>query len=87
MSRRYRGYDEWLLDEHGEESCLKKTPFGPVKQSTLDKVDAAAAELRFRDEQWQANRERIFQGWKEKKHTPTLARALDLWCEQIRSGK
>ena len=85
--RRYLGFDEWLLRELGEDSGLRRQPVGPVKASTLRLVDQAAAKLRFRDEVWQANREKIFEEWKRDRPTLTLAEFVDQICEQIRTGK
>ena len=37
---RYKGYQEFLLDEHGEESGMRRAPVGPVTQESLDMLDA-----------------------------------------------
>ena len=86
MTRRYQGYNEWMLDEVGEESCGRRQPVGEVKQSTLDLVDAAAADLKFRDAQWQANRDKWFEEWKRDRPTETLSEFVGSLCEQIRRG-
>ena len=85
--KRYRGFDEELLTEHGEESCLRPSPFGPVKQSTLDLVDKAAADMRWRDEKWQMHRDKWFGEWKRDRPTLTLSEYVDQLCEQIRRSE
>lgn len=87
MTRPYPGFQEWLLNEMNEHASDRPSAIGPVKPETLTLVDKAAAELRFRDEVWQENRDRLYREWLERRSTGTLAEYVDQVCEQIRRGK
>lgn len=84
---RYRGFQEWLLDE-GEQAF--RNPLNEARNaddpSMREAVDKAAKELRFRDEVWQANRDRLFREFRQQ-DVLTLGDFLDRTCEQIRRGK
>lgn len=82
----YPGFQEWLLNEMNEEACGRPSSIGPVKPSTLNLVDEAAAELRFRDKVWRKHRDRLFREWRETKPTQTLAEFVDRVCEEVRRG-
>ena len=88
MSRRYPGFNEWLLAEMGEEGF--RNPLNEARDasnpSMREAVDKAAAELKFRDEVWQANRERLYSEFRQQ-DVLTLGDFLDMTCEQIRKGK
>ena len=84
---RYPGFNEWLLGELGEESCLRRTWLPPVKQSTLDEIDRLAAIAREDDRLWQANREEWFADWYRERPTEDFSEYVNHMCEQIRSGK
>lgn len=59
----------------------------PVKQSTLDMVDAAAKEMRFRDKVWQENRDVWFKEWYVNRPVQDFGEFVDHLTEQIRRGK
>ena len=88
MTRRYPGFNEWLLTEMGEAGF--RNPLNEARDasdpSMRDAVDKAAAELKFRDEVWQANRDRLYSEFR-KQDVLTLGDFLDRTCEQIRKGK
>ena len=88
MTRRYPGFNEWLLTEMGEEGF--RNPLNEARDasnpSMREAVDKAAAELKFRDEVWQANRDRLYSEFR-KQDVLTLGDFLDRTCEQIRKGK
>ena len=87
---RYRGFQEWLLDEHGEESGMRRAPVGPVKQETLDMLDAlypTRAQLRHEDAKWHAKRKKWLEDWKANPTDENLAEHVDHLCEQLRNGK
>ena len=87
MMSRYKGFQEWLLEE-GEQGF--RNPLNEARNaddpSMRKAVDKAAAELRFRDEVWQANRDRLFSEFK-KQDVLTLGDFLDRTCEEIRRGR
>ena len=85
---RYRGFDEELLQEHGEQA-FRNPPneaSDASNPSMRNAVDKAAAELKFRDEVWQANRDRLYSEFR-KQDVLTLGDFLDRTCEQIRRGR
>lgn len=85
---RYRGFQEWLLDE-GEQAF--RNPLNEARNaddpSMRDAVDKAAADMRWRDEKWQKHRDKWFAEWKRDRPTLTLSEYVDQLCEQIRRSE